>query len=110
MTRTTSPPGSGNTVPAVADLLDPADRQRLERVAEPDVRDLAAAARQAAADSAGPGRVAWSLVALALDYSGGSAETARDLIDALVHDDRIRATAGACLAALCNGDTTTEGQ
>jgi len=105
MTQTTSPPGPGNTVPALADLLDPVDRQRLERVAEPDVRDLAAAARQAAADSAGLGRVAWSLVALAFDYSGGSAETARGLIDAIVRNDQIRTMAKACLTALCNQGT-----
>lgn len=87
-------------MPALADLLDPADRQRLERAAEPDVRDPAAAARDAAAESTGPGRLAWSLVALALDHSGGSAETARGLIDAIVHDDQIRTMAKACLDAL----------
>ena len=91
-------------MPALADLLDPADRQRLERAAEPDVRDLAAAARQAAADSAGPGRVAWSLVALALTHSGGSAETASGIIDAIVRDDRVRHLAQACLTTIYRDD------
>jgi hypothetical protein len=49
-------------VASLADLLDPAARHRLERLAEPeDGQDLAAAA------STGPGRTAWFLVALALD-------------------------------------------
>ena len=97
----------GDAVPALADLLDPADRQRLERLHEPDVQDLAAAARQAAAESTGPGRTAWSLVALALDHSGGSAETARGILDAIVHDDRIRHLARACLATICRDDDST---
>ena len=93
----------------LGDLLDPADRQRLERLHEPDVQDLAAAARAAAAESTGPGRTAWSLVALALDYSGGSAETARGIVDAIVHDDRVCHLALACLTTLTSdGDTTTE--
>ena len=95
-------------MPALADLLDPADRQRLERLHEPDVQDLAAAAREAAAESTGPGRSAWSLVALALDYSGGSAETASGIIDAIVHDNRVRHLAQACLTTICRDDGTTE--
>jgi len=96
-------------VATLADMLDPAERQQLERLADPDGRDLAAGARQAAADSTGPGRVAWSIVALALSHADGSAETARGLIDAIVHDSQIRATARACLTALTSdGDTTTE--
>ena len=92
---------------ALGDLLDPSDRQRLARLAEPDVRDLAAGARQAAMESTGTGRVAWSVVALALDYSGGSTETARGLIGALVHDDRVRHLAQACLTTICRDDDTT---
>jgi hypothetical protein len=94
-------------VASLADMLDPADRHRLERLAEPDVRDLAAGARQAAMESAGPGRVAWSLVALALDYSGGSVECARGIIGAMVHDDRVRHLAQACLTTICRDDDTT---
>jgi hypothetical protein len=96
-------------VTTFGDLLGPADRHRLERFAEPDIQDLAAAARQAAAESTGPGRVAWSLVALALDYSGGSTETARGLIDVLVHDSQVRITTRACLTALCNDSTIPSG-
>jgi hypothetical protein len=94
----------------IADLLDPADRQRLERLGKPeDAQDPAAAARDSAVASTGPGRTAWSIVALALDHSGGSAETARGIIDAIVHDDRIRHVAQACLTTLASdGDTTTE--
>lgn len=91
-----------------ADMLDPADRQRLERLHEPDVQDLAAAARGASGESTGPGRVAWSLVALALDYSGGSAETARGIIDAIVSDSQIRTVARACLSAICKENAIME--
>jgi hypothetical protein len=91
-------------VTALGDLLDPAARQRLKRLAEPDIQDLATAARQAAADSAGPGRTAWSIVAMALDCSGGSAETASGIINAIVRDDRVRHLAQACLTTICRDD------
>jgi hypothetical protein len=91
-------------VTALADLLDPGDRQRLERLAEQDVQDLAAGARQAAMESTGAGRTAWSLVALALTHSCGSAETASGIIDAIVRDDRVRCLAQACLTTICRDD------
>jgi hypothetical protein len=91
-------------VTALGDLIDPASRHRLERLAEPDVQDLAAGARQAAMESTGAGRTAWSLVALALTHSGGSAETASGIIDAIVRDDRVRFLAQACLITICRDD------
>jgi hypothetical protein len=94
-------------VSTIADLLDPAERHALERLADPNPH-LAEAARAAAADSAGPGRVAWACVALVLDKTQ-TPEEARALLAGMVEDERIRNTALACLAALTgDGDTTTE--
>jgi hypothetical protein len=91
------------------DMLDPADRRRLERLAEPEhEQDLAAGARDAARESSGAGRTAWLVVAMALTLADGSAESARRLIDALVHDDRVRHLAQACLTTLTSDDDPTE--
>jgi hypothetical protein len=94
---------------SIADMLDPADREQLEHLAEPDIQDLAAAARQAAAESTGPGRIAWLLVAMTLILGDGTPEAAGGLIDAIVHDSQVRITARACLTALCNDSTIASG-
>lgn len=92
-------------MPALADLLDPASRSRLAALGSPPTNaDLATAARAAAADSDGSGRVAWALVALALDRTADPAE-ARDVLGEMVEDETLRATALGCMTALCNGTT-----
>lgn len=64
---------------SIADLLDPDDRQRLEHLADPSPNPrLAEAARAAAADCAGPQRLAWLCCAI------------------------------GCLDALCRDDTTAD--
>jgi hypothetical protein len=94
-------------VATLGDMLSDRDREYLERMAEPDVQDLAPAARDAARESTGTGRVAWSIVAMALEYSGGSAECARGIVEALVHDERVRHLAQACLTTIYRDDDTT---
>jgi hypothetical protein len=93
----------------IADMLAPAARQRLAALGSPPPNeDLAASARAAAADSDGSGRVAWVLVALALDRAASVTE-ARDVLGEMVEDTALRTTAKACLTALCgNGGTTAE--
>jgi ABC-type Fe3+ transport system substrate-binding protein len=89
-----------------ADLLDPADRQRLAALGSPPSSgELAASARAAAADSDGSGRVAWLLVATALDRARDTTE-ARTVLAGMVEDEGLRATAIACLAALRNGSAS----
>ena len=86
-----------------ADLLDPADRDRLAALGSPPPNeDLAASARAAAADSAGTGRVAWACVTVALDKTQTSAE-ARALLADMIEDGELRTVALDCLTALCNG-------
>ena len=93
----------------LADRLDPASRARLAALAQPDGdQDHAAAARAAAADSSGTGRAAWLAVAVALELAG-TADDARDVLGEMVTDEKLRALAMACLAALTrDGDTTEE--
>jgi hypothetical protein len=96
-------------VPAIADLLDPADRQRLERLGKPDdTRDLAAAARQAARESSGASRLAWACCVTALDQSE-SPEDARAVLAGMIQDDQLRGLAMACLTTICNDDFRKRG-
>jgi hypothetical protein len=96
-------------VTSLAELLDPAARQRLAALGSPPANDdLAASARAAAADSHGSGKVAWALVALALDRSASIAE-ARGILGEMIEDTGLRGMAQACLTALCRDvGTTTE--
>lgn len=90
---------------ALRDLLDPAGRQRLERLADPNP-GLAEAARAAAADAAGPTRLAWPCAAVALDKTWTPAE-AGTVLAGMIEDDQLRTTAIGCLDALCRDGTTT---
>jgi hypothetical protein len=92
-------------VATFADLLDPGDRERLDLLAHPrDVQDLAEAARQAAQESDGAGRVAWLCVTVALSGSG-SPDEAKAILTGMLEDGKIKATALACLTALCSEGT-----
>ena len=90
-------------MPSVANLLDPADRQRLEQLADPN-RALAEAARAAVAESAGTERLALAAVAVGKTRTPAEARTA---LVGMIEDDQLRAAALGCLAALCQDDTTT---
>lgn len=93
-------------MPSLADLLDPADRQRLEHLADPNP-GLADAARAAAADCAGPQRLAWLCCAVALAGSSSPDEARADL-DEMLQEGPLKATAIGCLDALLDRRTTTE--
>ena len=93
---------------AIADMLDPADRQRLERLSEPeDGRSLAAAARDGARESSGLGRAAWLCCAVALERSESPGD-ARALLADMIHGNQLRTLALACLTAICNDNATVE--
>ena len=82
------------------DLLDPADCARLDALAHPPgVHELAEAARAAARESEGTGRLAWLCVVVALTGLE-SADEARAALTRMLEDGKIKATALACLAAL----------
>ena len=87
-------------MPALADLLSTPARARLTMLA------LANEARDAARESAGPGRTAWLCVALVLAATDAPAEAEAMLTD-MLDSGRIRATAIACLRALCPDETGT---
>lgn len=93
---------------ALADLLDPADRERLAALSRPANMDyLARIAADSARDSAGIGRTAWLAVAVALGTYEDLAE-ARDALTAVL-DGQLRTVALACLGALTSdNETTTE--
>ena len=93
-------------VAALADLLSDRDRQRLDRLADPNAA-LAEAARAEAADSTGTGRLAWACVALVLAKTQ-TPEEARAALDDMVEDDRLRTLARGCLGVLLDDDTATE--
>jgi hypothetical protein len=83
------------------DLLDPADRARLDALAHaPSIQDLAEAARDAANASNGNGRFAWLSVAAALSNTA-SADDARQRLDRMLQDSPVRPLALACLTTLC---------
>jgi hypothetical protein len=84
----------------IADLLDPAARQRLAALGSPPPNeDLAASARAAAAGSDGSGRVAWLCVTVALT-SSESLDDARVELGRMLEDGKLKATALACLRTL----------
>jgi hypothetical protein len=90
---------------ALADLLDPADRQRLAALAVPaDTHQLAAAALDTARASDGTGQLAWLLVVVALAGSA-SPDEARASLSRMLEDGKLKTTALACLGALCHDDT-----
>lgn len=92
----------------IGDLLDPADRQRLNALAHaPGIQDLVEAARDAAATSDGNGRFAWLSVAVALTKAR-SADDVQERLGKMLKDSPVRSLAFACLTALLNSDTTTE--
>jgi hypothetical protein len=86
-------------VPALADLLSTPARERLTMLA------LANEARDAARESAGPGRVAWLCVALVLAATNAPAE-AEAMLEDMLDSGRLLATAIACLRTLCPDDAT----
>lgn len=91
-------------VPSLADLLDPTQRDRLAALG---TQDHAAAARAALAESTATGRVAWALVVVALERAR-TADDARDILAAMVTDEKLRTVAMACLAALTRDHDTAE--
>ena len=94
-------------MPALADLLNPADRHRLAALGTPPATaELAAAAREAAADSTGTGKLAWLLVGIALDRAENTTH-ARERLGAVI-DTELRTVAFACLGALTSDSTSTE--
>jgi hypothetical protein len=91
----------------LADLLSEGDRARLAALGTPPTTaELAAAARESAADSTGTGKLAWLLAAHALDQSESTAQ-AQEHLGAVI-DTELRAVASACLGALTTSDTTEE--
>jgi hypothetical protein len=93
---------------ALADLLDPAARQRLAQFVDAvDMEHLARIASDTARESSGTGRTAWLCVAVALGTSEDITE-ARDALTAILGPGKLRTTALACLVALCRDDTTPE--
>lgn len=93
-------------MPSLADLLDPADRQRLEHLADPNP-DLADAARTAAAGCLGTQRLAWLCCAVVL-AGASSPDEARADLDVMLEDGPVKLTALACLDSLLDGTPATE--
>lgn len=95
----------------IGEALDPVARRRLARLAqpEPDPDELAQTARDAAAESTGPGTSAWMAVAVAIATARSTAGAAIVLDEILEHGP-LQTLAQACLATLCNDDTDTETQ
>jgi hypothetical protein len=91
-------------VTAIGDLLSDRDRQHLEQLADPNP-DLAEAARAAAAESDGTGRIAWLCCAVALT-SSDSPDDARAELGRMLEDGKLKTTALACLAALTTMEAT----
>jgi hypothetical protein len=88
-------------VPAIADLLTCANRERLDALVRPlSVQALAEAARDAASTSHGHGRFAWLSVAVALS-NAASADDARERLGQMLKDSPVRPLALACLSSLC---------
>lgn len=94
-------------MPTIADLLGPAERDRLAALADPaGMTHLAGIAAATAEESTGLGRTAWLAAAVALGTSHDVAE-ARDALTAVLGPGRLLTVALACLGALCGDDDTT---
>jgi hypothetical protein len=89
-------------VPAVAELLRPAGRDRLAVAARMIV--LAASARQAAAGFSGDVGLAWTCVAYVLNTCGDTAE-AREVLSGMVDSTKLRSLAISCIDALTSDGT-----
>ena len=88
----------------IADILSPADSARLAALgSQPTTAELAAAAREAAAESTGTGKLAWPLAARALDQSETTTQ-ARAHLGAVI-DSKLRTLALACTGALSRDGT-----
>jgi len=94
-------------VTTIGDILDPADRRRLQQLGEPENDpDLAAAAHRAAEESSGIGRAAWFCCATALECAETPAD-ARTLLADTIHGEQLRTLALACLATLTGAGRET---
>lgn len=91
-------------MPALGDLLSDHDRRRLEHLADPNP-GLAEAARAALAEAAGPGRLAWAAVAVALAKTRTPAE-ARAALTGMLEDGELRSVALSCLDTLASDPGT----
>jgi hypothetical protein len=87
----------------LGDLLDPADRARLDVLVR-----LAQAARDTASTSSGDARYAWRSVAAALNQAT-SGDDARERLNRILQGSPIGPLAQSCLAELLSSSTTTEG-
>jgi hypothetical protein len=94
------------TKTTIGDLLGAAARERLAALARPDrMRNLAAAARQAATESDGDHRLVWLRTASALTGSS-SVHEARNVLTGMLDSAKLRAIALGCLDELTSPEMT----